>query len=81
MQPPDAVPGATVPIFGWALAGGDLRPAHFIGIHAQQLLPLAGWVLAKRGGMHSHRAVWAFTALYTLLFAAALAWGLAGRLG
>lgn len=81
MQPPDAAPGATVPIFGWALAGGDLRPAHFIGIHAQQLLPLAGWVLAKRGGMHSHRAVWAFTALYTLLFAAALAWGLAGRLG
>lgn len=81
MQPPDAAPGATVPLFGWALAGGDLRPAHFIGIHAQQLLPLAGWVLATRATPVARRGVWAVTALYTLLFAAALAWGLVGRLG
>lgn len=81
VQPPDAAAGAAVPIFGWSLAGGDLRPAHFIGIHADQLLPLAGWVLASRGTTLAHRGVWAVTALYTLLFAAALAWGLVGRLG
>lgn len=81
MQPPDAAPGATVPLFGWAPAGGDLRPAHFIGIHAQQLLPLAGWALATRFAPVARRGVWAVTALYTLLFAAALAWGLVGRLG
>lgn len=81
MQPPDVLPGGAVPLFGWSLAGGDLRPAHFIGIHAQQALPLAGWALAARGMPRARRWVWGVTALYTALFAAALAWGLAGRLG
>jgi hypothetical protein len=30
------------PIFGWNRAGGDLRIAHFLGIHAQQTIPLLG---------------------------------------
>jgi hypothetical protein len=30
------------PIFGWNRAGGDLRIAHFLGIHAQQAIPLLG---------------------------------------
>lgn len=47
LQPPSGPGVATVPMFGWALAG-DLRIAHFLGIHAQQLLPLAGVVLAAR---------------------------------
>jgi len=80
MQPPDAS-AATVPLFGWPLAGGDLRPAHFIGIHAEQVLPLAGWALATRGTPQARRWVWGVTTLYAALFAAALAWGLAGRLG
>jgi hypothetical protein len=29
-----------VPLFGWNRAGGDLRVAHFFGIHAQQAIPL-----------------------------------------
>ncbi|MBL8344323.1 MAG: hypothetical protein JNN03_02705 [Rubrivivax sp.] len=81
MQPPDASSAAAVPVFGWSLAGGDLRPAHFIGIHAQQLLPLAGWAIAAAGALHARAWVWGVTALYTLLFGAALAWGLVGRLG
>jgi len=81
MQPPDVSAGSVVPLFGWSLGGGDLRPAHFIGIHAQQWLPLAGWALAARRKPSARGQVWGFTALYILVFAAALAWGLAGRLG
>ena len=31
---------AGVLLFGWNRSGGDLRIAHFLGIHAQQALPL-----------------------------------------
>ena len=38
-QPPA---GSGLPIVGWHLNGNDARPAHFLGVHAQQLIPLAG---------------------------------------
>lgn len=60
LQPPSGPGVATVPLFGWALAG-DLRIAHFLGIHAQQLLPLAGAVLAARGRRVGDRALWTAT--------------------
>lgn len=78
MQPPDAAAGAAVPLVGWSLAGGDLRPAHFIGIHAGQVLPMAGWIIAARATRHAQRWLWGVTALYAVLFGAALAWGLVG---
>jgi hypothetical protein len=77
MQPPET---AMLPVVGWSMAGGDLRPAHFLGIHAQQALPLVGLAVVGWGASTARRAVWAVTAAYLLLFTAALAWGLAGRL-
>jgi hypothetical protein len=77
LPPPSG--GSTVPLVGWALGGGDLRPAHFVGIHAGQLLPLFGFVVAARGAGRATAWVWAAAAAYVLLFAVLLVWGLAGR--
>lgn len=76
-QPP--TDGRMLPLVGWVLGGGDLRPAHFIGIHAQQLLPLFGFWVAAQGLRRPKAWVWAATVAYAALFAALLAWGLAVR--
>ena len=76
LQPPS---GPGLPLLGWSLAGGDLRPAHFIGVHAEQALPLVGFAAAALGLRRSKTIVWGATLAYTALFVALVAWGLAGR--
>lgn len=71
-QPPA---GIGLPLAGWHLGGPDLRPAHFLGVHAQQLLPLAGLALRRWARAHARPGVAAVALVYVL------AWGWLSALG
>lgn len=74
------VPGAgagTLPVLGWSTEVGDLRPAHFLALHAMQAVPLLGLLADRRGWP---RAVVAWGALaYAALTLAVFVQALAGR--
>lgn len=77
MQPPEV---AQLPLLGWSMAGGDLRPAHFVGIHAEQALPLVAFAVAGLGARRARVVLVAASTVYSALFVALFAWGLSGRL-
>ncbi|WP_405922189.1 hypothetical protein [Streptomyces sp. NBC_00122] len=48
--------GPHLPVTGWAATGGDLRIAHFVGMHALQVLPLLALALTSAAGRYGWAA-------------------------
>lgn len=69
---PDGSEG--LPIVNWSRRFGDLRIAHFVGMHALQVLPLISWYLLR-----NTKATFALSALYVLLAGFTLAQALNGK--
>ena len=58
----------TIPFLNWSRQIGDLRIAHFIGMHALQILPLLGYYLIKNPkGIIITSTIYFALALFTLI--------------
>jgi hypothetical protein len=53
--------GPILPLVGWNRSAGDLRPAHFVGLHGLQALIALVW-LARRRGWSNQKTLSALTA-------------------
>ena len=74
---PDGGPG--LPGLGWSTRAGDLRAAHFLGMHALQALPLLGWALSRWVPRRAAKLTWAGAALYAGVVGGLFALAMAGR--
>lgn len=61
--------GRGMPLVGWQRVA-DLRPAHFMGVHVQQIIPACGYLAGHLFGNAAHAGFATVTAIYVLAWAA-----------
>ena len=60
-----------LPLFGWSRSGGDLRVAHFFGMHIMQAVPIAMWLASFVVPPHRQKATGMALLCVAILIAAA----------